>query len=126
MNIYERIINILLEARVDMFIQDRLDEAKLKGKQGKLDVNKNKKLDAEDFKMLRSGKRSDESKNSLKTREFMKSWEGQAAKTASSGSDAAIKDKKLNRAGDMRKAGNVSGARAEIAKSQKLRKPQIP
>jgi hypothetical protein len=34
MNIYERIINILLEARVDMFIQDRLDEANLldKGK----------------------------------------------------------------------------------------------
>jgi hypothetical protein len=27
MNIYERILNILLEARVDMFIQDRLDEA---------------------------------------------------------------------------------------------------
>ena len=26
MNIYDRIINILLEARVDMFIQDRLDE----------------------------------------------------------------------------------------------------
>ena len=26
MNVYERIINILLEARVDMFIQDRLDE----------------------------------------------------------------------------------------------------
>jgi hypothetical protein len=60
MNVYERILNILLEARVDMFIQDRLDEAKLKGKQGKLDVNKNKKLDAEDFKMLRSGKRADE------------------------------------------------------------------
>ena len=202
MNIYDRIINILLEARVEMFIQDRLDEAKLKGKQGKLDVNKNKKLDAEDFKMLRSGKRTDEgmikarnkaiknafvskirhqeapgpgglsgrekeaaddhavrlagakkksrvpthkseklaigrdnlrqgdtyneSKNSLKTREFMKSWEGQAAKTASSGSDAAIKDKKLDRAGKMRRAGNKSGARAEIAKSQKLDKPQIP
>jgi hypothetical protein len=29
MNVYERIINILLEARVDMFIQDRLDEANL-------------------------------------------------------------------------------------------------
>lgn len=26
MNIYDRIINILLEARVEMFIQDRLDE----------------------------------------------------------------------------------------------------
>lgn len=26
MNIYERILNILLEARVEMFIQDRLDE----------------------------------------------------------------------------------------------------
>ena len=60
MNVYERILNILLEARVDMFIQDRLDEAKLKGKQGKLDVNKNKKLDAKDFKLLRSGKRADE------------------------------------------------------------------
>jgi hypothetical protein len=58
MNVYERILNILLEARVDMFIQDRLDEAKLKGKQKKLDVNKNKKLDAEDFKMLRSGKKA--------------------------------------------------------------------
>jgi hypothetical protein len=27
MNIYERLINILLEARVEMFIQDRLDES---------------------------------------------------------------------------------------------------
>ena len=27
MNIYDRIINMLLEARVEMFIQDRLDEA---------------------------------------------------------------------------------------------------
>jgi hypothetical protein len=30
MNVYERILNILLEARVDMFIQDRLDEGKVK------------------------------------------------------------------------------------------------
>jgi hypothetical protein len=29
MNVYERIINILLEARVDMFIQDRLDESRV-------------------------------------------------------------------------------------------------
>jgi hypothetical protein len=29
MNVYQRILNILLEARVDMFIQDRLDEARL-------------------------------------------------------------------------------------------------
>ena len=126
MNVYQRILNILLEARVDMFIQDRLDEAKLKGKQKKLDVNKSGSLDAEDFKMLRSGKRSDESKNSAAIRAFMKSRAGKAAKTASSGSDAAIKDKKLDRAGKMRKAGNASGARAEIAKSQKLDKPQIP
>ena len=62
MNIYDRIINILLEARVEMFIQDRLDEKKLTGKQKKLDVNKSGKLDAEDFKMLRSGKRADEAK----------------------------------------------------------------
>ena len=27
MNVYDRIINILLEARVEMFIQDRLDES---------------------------------------------------------------------------------------------------
>lgn len=32
MNVYERILNILLEARVDMFIQDRLDEAKVDDK----------------------------------------------------------------------------------------------
>lgn len=62
MNIYDRIINILLEARVEMFIEDRLDEKKLIGKQNKLDVNKNRKLDSEDFKMLRAGKRSDEAK----------------------------------------------------------------
>ena len=60
MNIYDRIINILLEARVEMFIEDRLDEKKLIGKQKKLDVNKSGKLDSEDFKMLRSGKRADE------------------------------------------------------------------
>ena len=47
MNVYQRIINILLEARVDMFIQDRLDEKKLIGKQKKLDVNKNKKLESQ-------------------------------------------------------------------------------
>jgi len=29
MNVYERILNILLEARVDMFIQDRLDESRV-------------------------------------------------------------------------------------------------
>ena len=52
MNIYERILNILLEARVEMFIQDRLDEKKLIGKQKKLDVNKSGKLDAQDFKIL--------------------------------------------------------------------------
>jgi hypothetical protein len=32
MNVYERIINILLEARVDMFIQDRLDEGMVKAR----------------------------------------------------------------------------------------------
>jgi len=32
MNTYERILNILLEARVDMFIQDRLDEGKAENK----------------------------------------------------------------------------------------------
>lgn len=62
MNIYDRIINILLEARVEMFIEDRLDEKKLIGKQKKLDVNKSGKLDAQDFKMLRAGKRADEAK----------------------------------------------------------------
>ena len=29
MNVYERILNILLESRVDMFIQDRLDESRV-------------------------------------------------------------------------------------------------
>ena len=60
MNVYDRIIDILLEARVEMFIEDRLDEKKLIGKQKKLDLNKSGNLDAEDFKMLRSGKRADE------------------------------------------------------------------
>jgi hypothetical protein len=124
MNVYERILNILLEARVDMFIQDRLDEAKLKGKQGKLDVNKNKKLDAEDFKMLRSGKRADEGNKAV--RSFMKSKAGEISSGLSSFTDPSIRAKKLARAGDMRKAGNKSGARAEIAKSQKLDKPQLP
>lgn len=32
MNIYDRIINILLEARVEMFIQDRLDEGMVKAR----------------------------------------------------------------------------------------------
>ena len=32
MNIYDRIINILLEARVEMFIQDRLDEGEVKAR----------------------------------------------------------------------------------------------
>jgi hypothetical protein len=32
MNVYERILNILLEARVDMFMQDRLDEGKAENK----------------------------------------------------------------------------------------------
>ena len=168
MNIYERIINILLEARVDMFIQDRLDERSPQARANKAAKNlfvskirhqeapgaglsSRERGSAEDHEVrlagakkkprfptpqsekqavgrdnLRQGDTYNESKNSLKTREFMKSWEGQAAKTASSGSDPAIKAKKLDRAGKMRKAGNVSGARAEIAKSQKLDKPQIP
>jgi hypothetical protein len=35
MNVYERIINILLEARVDIFIQDRLDEGNAANKAAK-------------------------------------------------------------------------------------------
>ena len=35
MNIYERILNILLEARVEMFIQDRLDERSDQAKKNK-------------------------------------------------------------------------------------------
>jgi len=35
MNIYDRIINILLEARVEMFIQDRLDERSDQAKKNK-------------------------------------------------------------------------------------------
>jgi len=35
MNIYDRIINILLEARVEMYIQDRLDERSAQSKANK-------------------------------------------------------------------------------------------
>ena len=64
MNIYDRIINILLEARIEDFL-DRLDEKshmkkKLIGKQAELDKNKSGDLDSEDFKMLRASKRTDE------------------------------------------------------------------
>jgi hypothetical protein len=38
MNIYERILNILLEARVDMFIQDRLDEKSEQARQNRAAV----------------------------------------------------------------------------------------
>jgi hypothetical protein len=124
MNIYERILNILLEARVDMFIQDRLDEAKLKGKQKKLDVNKNKKLDAEDFKMLRSGKRADEGNKAV--RSFMKSKAGEMSSGSSSFTDPAIRAKKLDRAGKLRKEGNKKAAKFELGQAKKLDKPQLP
>jgi hypothetical protein len=52
MNLYDRIINILLESRIEDYL-DRLDE-KLVGNQGKLDTNQNGQLDSQDFKMLRS------------------------------------------------------------------------
>jgi hypothetical protein len=140
MNVYERIINILLEARVDMFIQDRLDEAKLKGKQGKLDVNKNKKLDSQDFEMLRSGKRSDESKNSAAIRAFMKSRAGKAADVYSKSSGAAVSTRAEEKAGAARRgvpAGqegppqlpNKKEARRQIgraAMAKQVDKPYIP
>ena len=57
-NVYDRMINILLEARVEVLAEAK----KLSPKQKKLDVNKSGKLDSQDFKMLRAGKRSDEAK----------------------------------------------------------------
>lgn len=67
MNIYDRIINILLEARIEDYL-DRLDEKshmgkKLIGKQGKLDKNKNGKLDSDDFKKLRADESKLEERN---------------------------------------------------------------
>lgn len=116
MNIYDRIINILLEARVEMFIQDRLDEKKLIGKQKKLDVNKSGKLDAQDFKMLRSGKRADEAK----------AKPSEAKKLMSKYSDANLGAKALKQAGEARKAGNKPEARKQIDRAKKLDKPQLP
>ena len=55
-NVYDRMINMLLEARVEVLAEAK----KLSPKQKKLDVNKSGKLDSQDFKMLRAGKRTDE------------------------------------------------------------------
>jgi hypothetical protein len=54
MNIYDRIVNMLLEARIEDYLE-RVDE--LIGNQAKLDLNKSGKLDSQDFKMLRKGRR---------------------------------------------------------------------
>lgn len=116
MNIYERILNILLEARVEMFIQDRLDEKKLIGKQKKLDVNKSGKLDSQDFKMLRSGKRADEAK----------AKPSGTQKAMSKYSEPNLGAKALKQAGEARKAGNKPEARKQIARAKKLDKPQLP
>jgi hypothetical protein len=132
MNVYDRIINILLEASVDMFIQDRLDEAKLKGKQGKLDVNKNKKLDAEDFKMLRSGKRADEASEQAKAnkakQKALKQDRGHRVDKLLKGrfSDGGISANALKLAGEARKSGNKPEAQRQVGRSQKMPKPQIP
>ena len=118
MNIYERIINILLEARVEMFIQDRLDEKKLIGKQKKLDVNKSGKLDSEDFKMLRAGKskRADEAK----------AKPSETKKLLSKYSDPNLGAKALKQAGAARRAGDKEEARKQLGRAKKLDKPQLP
>lgn len=113
---YDRIIDMLLEARVEMFIEDRLDEKKLIGKQKKLDVNKSGKLDAQDFKMLRSGKRADEAKvKPSGTKELQSKY-----------SDANLGAKALRKAGEARRSGNKPEARKQVEKAKKLDKPQLP
>ena len=67
MNVYDRIINMLLEARIEDYL-DRLDE-KLVGNQGTLDTNQNGQLDSQDFKMLRSrGKKMKRAVRRFRTR----------------------------------------------------------
>ena len=142
MNVYERILNILLEARVDMFIQDRLDEAKLKGKQGKLDVNKNKKLDAEDFKMLRSGKRTDEGMVKAANKAKLKAWKQTLPKSKKAGTLApdtehAVGAAAVTRAGAARrgvpageegpaKKPNPGEVRYQLARAGRMDKPKLP
>ena len=142
MNVYERIINILLEARVDMFIQDRLDEAKLKGKQKKLDVNKSGSLDAEDFKMLRSGKRTDEGVIKAANKAKLKSWKQTLPKSKKAGTlapdtEPAVGAAAITRAGAARrgvpageegpaKRPNAGEAKYQLARAGKMDKPKLP
>jgi hypothetical protein len=128
MNIYDRIINILLESRIEDYL-DRLDEARrgtkgLLGRQKVLDRDGNGKLTGKDFKMLRSRKRTDEGNKAV--RKYMKSWAGKASSGSSSFTDSAISAKKLARAGKHRKEGRKKAARFEIGQSKKLDKPQLP
>lgn len=128
MNIYDRIINILLESRIEDYL-DRLDEARrgskgLLGRQKVLDRDGNGKLTGKDFKMLRARKRTDEGNKAV--RSYMKSWAGQASSGSSSFTDPAIRAKKLARAGKHRKEGRKKAARYELGQAAKLDKPQLP
>ena len=113
-------------ARIEDYL-DRLDEKTLKGKQKKLDVNKNKKLDSEDFKMLRSGKRADEgmvkARNKAISRRELRSGFHQAM---SDFSEPSVVARALRKAGEARRAGDKAEARRQIGRSKKLDKPQLP
>jgi hypothetical protein len=98
MNVYERILNILLEARVDMFIQDRLDD---RSPQARANKAKKQALKRD------SGHRVD------------KLLKGRF-------SDGGISADALKKAGEARKSGNKPEAQRQVGRSQKMDKPQLP
>ena len=65
-NIVEKALNEALESRADQIVSEIAKKVeateKLHGKQTQLDKNKNNKIDAEDFKLLRKKGKKSESK----------------------------------------------------------------
>lgn len=96
MNIYDRIINILLEARVEMFIQDRLDERSAQAR-----ANKQKKTQ---WQASQGG--GDPYVGRLQ------------AKHAKPQTPAAKAHAALNTAGEARRAGLRDTARDELEKAR--------
>ncbi len=103
MNVYERILNILLEARVDMFIQDRLDEASPEAKRKRELIQQYK------------GKRGGPKTSTGKTPE----------QVSSGASEHAVGFGALDKAAKARQQGDISGAWKQIRRAGRVSGPYL-
>ena len=75
MSIYDKSIKNVAEAAAKI-----MDEA-LKGNQHKIDANKNNKIDSQDFKLLRAGKKPEQVKEEIDLQEKSDDYEVKQSKT---------------------------------------------